>query len=165
MPLTGSSGMPSAGQNMRDSVKHDVIRRREREDEVTRRAELRGERSETPRIRLERLQLIRRAHAHHQARAARARNANGAAQIEIVRRERERIEHREAFAIVQLAPDRRSRLADGDAPIVTGPAHVDVHDAGLRFLAQPFDVRAPARTARSAPRPSRDRRSPLPREA
>ncbi len=84
-------------------------------------------------IRLQRLQLIGPAHADHESRAARAGNANRTTQVDIVGRQRERIEHGEPLAIVQLATHRRSRLTDGDATIVSLAAHIDLDDAGFRF--------------------------------
>ena len=102
------------------------------------------------------------AHADDQARAARADDAHRTARIDVVGRERQRIEHGEMLAIVQLAPDRRPLLADGDAAIFARAAHLDVDDARLGLLAQPLQRRRAGATARSARQPSRGRRSRLP---
>ena len=91
------------------------------------------------------LELLGAAHADDQARAARADDAHGASRVDVVGCQRQRIEHGEMLAAVQLAPDWRTLLANGDAPLVARPAHLDIHDAGLGFLPQPLERAAPAR--------------------
>ena len=89
------------------------------------------------------LQLLGTAHADDQPRAARADDAHGATRVEVVGSERQRIEHGEVLARVQLAPHRRALLANRDAPVFTRAAHLDVYDAGLGFLSQPLQSAAP----------------------
>src|SRR5262249_25944593 len=55
--------------------------------------------------------------------------------IEVVGRQRERIQDREAFAIIQLAAHGRGALANRNAAILLETAHLDIYNAGLRFLA------------------------------
>src|SRR5205085_11205594 len=59
------------------------------------------------------------------------------ARIEALGGERQRIEHGEALAVVELAPDRRGAAADRDAAFRIGAAHLDVDDAGLGLLTLP----------------------------
>ena len=59
--------------------------------------------------------------------------------------ERQGVEHREALAVVELAPERRRAAADGDAPVRVTAAHLDVDDAGLGFLPLPARRIVPAR--------------------
>ena len=106
---------------------------RQREHEVARGAELRGQRGQPREIRLELLELLGAAHADHQARARAADDAHRAARVDVAGGERQRIEHREPLAIVELAAERRRGLAHGDAARVAFAAHLDVDDA--RFLA------------------------------
>ncbi len=105
--------------------------RREREDEVTGGAELRRERIQSAGVGPQLLQLLRAAHTDHEARAARADDAQRAAIIEVVGGERERIEYGEALAIIEDATDRRVCLAHGDAPLIATAAHLDIDNAGL----------------------------------
>ena len=123
-----------------------VARRRgEREDEVAGGADLCRERRESRQVGLEVLERFRAAHPDQQPRAGRADDARRHARVETLGGERQRIEHREAFAVVQLAADRRGAAADRDAAILIAAAHFDVHDAGLGFLPLPARRVVPAR--------------------
>ena len=64
-----------------------------------------------------------------------AHDAQRTARIQVIGGERQRIEHGQPLAIIQLAADRRSALADRDAAIFFDAAHLDIDDARLGFLA------------------------------
>src|SRR5882757_7016772 len=111
-----------------------TARRRECEYEVTRRAQLRRQRGEPTQIRLEMFERVLVAHADHESRAARADDPQRAAWVEVIGGERQRVEYRQAFAIIQLAAHRRGALADGNAAILLNTAHFDVDNARFRLL-------------------------------
>src|ERR1700744_4680996 len=70
----------------------------------------------------------------HQPGAARSHDAQGTAWIEVVGRERQRVEYGETLTIIQLAPERRGGLPDGNAPLVSNTANFDVYHARFGFL-------------------------------
>ena len=59
------------------------------------------------------------------------------ARVETLGGERQRIEHGEALAIVELAADRRRTAADRDATLLIAATHLDIDDTGLGFLPLP----------------------------
>ncbi len=91
------------------------------------------------------MQRFRAAHADQQPRAGRADDARWHAGVETFGGERQRVEHGEPLAVVQLAPERWSVAADGDAAVRVAAAHLHVHDARLGFLALPARRIVPAR--------------------
>src|ERR1700736_6272710 len=111
--------------------------RLEGEDEVARGADLRRQGREAREIGFELLQVLRPAHADQQPRAGRADDAQRQARVETLGGECQRIENRQALAIVELAPEERRRAADGDAAVLVVAAHLDVDDARLGLLALP----------------------------
>ena len=110
--------------------------RREREDEVTRGAQLRRKRIQPAGVGPQLFQLLGPLHADHEPRASGSDDAQRAAVIKIVGGERQRIENRQALAVVQQASHRRAFLADRDAALIACAADLDFDDAGLGFLAQ-----------------------------
>src|SRR5262249_14164469 len=72
-----------------------------------------------------------------QSRAAGADNSQRTTRIDVVGGQRQRIEHCEPLAIVELPPDGWRVLTNRDAAIVTDSADLDVDDARLRLLPQP----------------------------
>ena len=127
--------MPSAGQNMRDSVRQPAMPCDSVNTKKPAAPSCADKRREPREIRLELLELFGAAHADHQARAGAADDAQRAARVDVAGRKGERVEHRETLAIVELAAERRRRLTNGDAARGAFTAHLDVDDAGLLPLA------------------------------
>src|SRR6516162_3058407 len=109
----------------------------EREYEITSGADLRRQRRQPGEVRLELLEGLGPAHADQQPRTRGTNDARRNAAIETLGGERQRIEHREPLAVVQLASDRRRATADGDAALLIAAAYLDIDDAGLGFLPLP----------------------------
>jgi hypothetical protein len=82
--------------------------------------------------------LLRPLHADHEARAARADDAQRAAIIQVVGGECQRIQHREALAIVQYPSQDGTLLPDGDVTLIARAADLDIDNARLGFLPQPL---------------------------
>src|SRR4051812_47837492 len=109
----------------------------QREHEKSRGAELRRKRGQSREVRLELLELVGAAHTDEQPGAGAAHDAQRTAGIDIAGGERERVEHGEPLAIVELAAERRCRLAHGNAARRAFAPHFDVDDAGFLPLADP----------------------------
>ena len=107
---------------------------RQREHEEARGAELRRQRGQAQEVGLELLEVIGIAHADEQPRARAADDAQRAACIDVAGGQGQRVEHGQAFAVVQLATQRRSRLTHRDAPRLAFAAHFHGHEAGLLLL-------------------------------
>src|SRR6266853_5341040 len=114
-----------------------VIRgaRREGEDEVAGRADLRRQGREPCDVGFQMLEGLGPAHRDQQPCAARTDDTQRYAGVEALGGERRSIEHREPLAVVELAPHGRGFAANRDAPIRLGAAYLDVDDAGLGLLA------------------------------
>ena len=106
----------------------------ESKHEVPGGAELRRQRREAGEIGLEVLQGLGPAYPDQQPRTARADDAERDPRVEALGGERQRIEHREPLAIVQLASERWRAAPDRDAAVICGAAYFDVDDAGLGLL-------------------------------
>src|SRR5882724_1278364 len=109
--------------------------RREGEDEVAGRADLRRQRREPCDVGFQMLEGLGPAHSDQQARAAGTDDTQRYAGVETLGGERQRIEHREPLPVVELAPHGRGFAANRDAPIRLGAAYLDVDDPGLGLLA------------------------------
>src|ERR1700704_262095 len=114
-----------------------VIRgaRREGEDEVAGRADLRRQGREPCDVGFQMLEGLGPAHSDQQARAAGTDDPQRYARVEALGGERQRIEHRKSLAVIELAPHGRGVAANRDAPIRLGAAYLDVDDPGLGLLA------------------------------
>ncbi len=74
------------------------------------------------------------AHADHEPGAARSDDPDRTARIEIVGRQCQGIQYREALAVIQLAAQGWGALPDRDAAIVGGAPDLNIHGARFRFL-------------------------------
>src|ERR1700680_2429550 len=119
--------------------------RREGEDEVAGRADLRRQRREPCEVGFQMLEGLGPAHCDQQPRAARTDDTQRYAGVETLGGERQRIEHRESLAVVELAPHGRGVAADRDAAIRFGAPYLDVDDPGLGLLLLPARRVVPAR--------------------
>src|SRR6185312_6479199 len=106
-----------------------IAARGEREDEVAGGSNLRRQRRQPVDVRLEVLQGLLTAHSDDQSGAAGTDDPQWTAGIDVVSRQRQRVEHRQPLAIVQLAADRRRALTDGDATVDSVATDLDMHDA------------------------------------
>src|SRR5205809_5423738 len=114
-----------------------VVRRarREAEDEVAGRADLRRQSREAGEVGFQMLEGLGPAHPDHQPRAGLTDDTQRYAGVETLGGERQRIEHRESLAVVELAPHRRGAATNRDVTIRGGAADLDVDDPGLGLLA------------------------------
>src|SRR2546423_8108587 len=101
--------------------------RREGEDEVAGRADLRRQRREPCDVGFQMLEGLGPAHSDQQPRTARTDDTQRYAGVETLGGERQRIEHREPPPGVELAPHGRGFAANRDAPI--RPGRRDPHAA------------------------------------
>jgi hypothetical protein len=111
--------------------------RREREDEVAGGADLRRQSREARHVGLEVLEGLGPAHADQQPCTDRADDTQRHARVETLRGERQRIEHRETLAVVELAPERWGVAPDRDAAVFVAATNFHIDDAGLGLLALP----------------------------
>src|SRR5438309_2904832 len=119
--------------------------RREGEDEVAGRADLRRQRGEPGNVGFQMLEGLGPAHSDQQPRTARTDDTQRYAGVETFGGERQSIEHREPLAVVELAPDGRGFAANRDATIRLGALYLDVDDPGLGLLALAARRVVPAR--------------------
>src|ERR1700720_2707625 len=119
--------------------------RREGEDEVTGRADLRRQRREPCEVGFQMLEGFGAAHSDQQPRAARTDDTQRYTGVEALGGERQRIEHRESLAVAGLAAHRRGGAANPDAAIRVVAPPLDVDDAGLGLLLLPARRVVPAR--------------------
>src|ERR1700730_6447960 len=119
--------------------------RREGEDEVTGRADLRRQRREPCEVGFQMLEGFGPAHSDQQPRAYRTDDTQRCAGVETLGGERQRIEHRESLAVVELAAHGRGAAANRDAAIRVAALYLDVDDPGLGPLSLPARRVVPAR--------------------